>query len=723
MSFHLPRVNIVISDVKGFDSQGELSTLSIGFGLHQAWIYASMFGTSTMFSTFELVSVGARSIPTASITPFFLSSIIAFALTLLFIGITDQKFLHLYTSKRVLGASALVTSLGTFALFASSAPDPTGFIVVLAAGIVCGISSGVLIVFWGTAFARCSSSSIVLNSVLAIVFAMIVYGVLLYVVPNPFAGILTALLPLAELPFLWMKTPQSYILRHEVPIFQPLPVKKGVFSLRFGIPVLLAGFALGSLRSISTQVILPSPDLSVKALIIVAASILVLAVLLFVLFTGMHRYWDSLFRVMIPLVLLTLCFIPVSVTDNSLAASIMLIAGYMYLEALMWIFFGQLCQTFRLSSAFVFGIGRGVLALGSLAGTLTLANTEFLDALTPFGPYSGILFYMGALVIAYMFLPRVRDIKRMIDPSFEHRHTPLDDINDEMDELDAVVRDKPRAEVFSPLATIADSGRATLTQAEADNALETIMSGDGELIDADTLHAIDAANAQHTFEQEPPQNDAKKTAWAAGREAPVGSGASIQRQAAGGKDANKTSEEPSGGSTSSGTDSGHTSGVTVISRTAAATGTGTVSGATTARAASACAASTRAGVTSSAAAAHVPSSSSATAASAKAERASASSARISSTGGSNGSNDSGVRKGGRFRTQCETIANRYLLSRRETEVLFLLAKGHNAAYIQKKLCITQSTAKTHIYHIYQKLDIHTQQELLAMVSDGEDARR
>ena len=53
-------------------------------------------------------------------------------------------------------------------------------------------------------------------------------------------------------------------------------------------------------------------------------------------------------------------------------------------------------------------------------------------------------------------------------------------------------------------------------------------------------------------------------------------------------------------------------------------------------------------------------------------------------------------------------------------MLFLLAKGHNAAYIQKKLCITQSTAKTHIYHIYQKLDIHTQQELLAMISDGEE---
>lgn len=72
---------------------------------------------------------------------------------------------------------------------------------------------------------------------------------------------------------------------------------------------------------------------------------------------------------------------------------------------------------------------------------------------------------------------------------------------------------------------------------------------------------------------------------------------------------------------------------------------------------------------------------------------------------------------GRFHARCEEIADMYLLSRRETEVMFLLAKGHNAAFIQDKLCISKSTAKTHINHIYRKLDIHTQQELLNMVEE------
>lgn len=78
-----------------------------------------------------------------------------------------------------------------------------------------------------------------------------------------------------------------------------------------------------------------------------------------------------------------------------------------------------------------------------------------------------------------------------------------------------------------------------------------------------------------------------------------------------------------------------------------------------------------------------------------------------------------LRGGGRFRMQCEVIANRYLLSRRETEVMFLLARGFNAAYIQDKLCISRSTAKTHIGHIYRKLDIHSQHELLKMIDEVE----
>lgn len=72
---------------------------------------------------------------------------------------------------------------------------------------------------------------------------------------------------------------------------------------------------------------------------------------------------------------------------------------------------------------------------------------------------------------------------------------------------------------------------------------------------------------------------------------------------------------------------------------------------------------------------------------------------------------------GSFVRRCDQLSDEFGLSTREREVFFLLAKGHNAAYITDKLCVSRSTAKTHINHIYKKMDIHTQQELLTMVED------
>lgn len=81
--------------------------------------------------------------------------------------------------------------------------------------------------------------------------------------------------------------------------------------------------------------------------------------------------------------------------------------------------------------------------------------------------------------------------------------------------------------------------------------------------------------------------------------------------------------------------------------------------------------------------------------------------------------DSADRSSGPFKLKCSSVAERYLLSRKETEVLFLLARGHNSAYIQKVLYISAGTANTHMRHIYRKLDVHSQQELIETVEAEE----
>ena len=55
------------------------------------------------------------------------------------------------------------------------------------------------------------------------------------------------------------------------------------------------------------------------------------------------------------------------------------------------------------------------------------------------------------------------------------------------------------------------------------------------------------------------------------------------------------------------------------------------------------------------------------------------------------------------------------LTPREAEIFELLACGRNAGFIMESLGITRNTTKAHISHIYTKLGVHSQQELLSLV--------
>lgn len=57
------------------------------------------------------------------------------------------------------------------------------------------------------------------------------------------------------------------------------------------------------------------------------------------------------------------------------------------------------------------------------------------------------------------------------------------------------------------------------------------------------------------------------------------------------------------------------------------------------------------------------------------------------------------------------------LSPRQVEVLKYLSYGRNAETISKELFISRSTAKSHIYTIYKKIGVHTQQELLDLIQE------
>ena len=543
MASTFPHVTITVASKEdGTDASGELNTLSLGYGFHQAWIYSAMFSAGVFFGTdapFTMLFDGAY--PYSFIV--LITSMIFFGIALLALGFTNQMFLRFYVSKRALGLSALLTCLGTYASFFVPIGGPLGTFILLFAGLATGIGSSLMVVLWGTAFARYEFSTIILNTAVSVAIGIGLYMVLTHLVPPFCSGIITGIFPIAEVFILWRLTPIPYYRRREIPIFHPLTVKPTQFLVRLLIPTAIFGFALGVLRTVASNIVLPAADLTML-LVMGAAACLGMFIIIATIFISKNEgHWDLLFRALLPFIALGAIALPFLGSPGSLLACLALIAGYMCFEALMWIFFADLAQEFRLSPIFVFGTGHGTLALASLFGTVfamtPVGDIHHMGAGIDYG--SAALLVLFALIVGYALSPRQREVKAIVV-------APIEGVN-------------------------VDQGTEKLKK---------------------HIAALDERDAAATAAKEP---------------APV-------------------TEEPE----------------------------------------------------------QTPQDA-----------------------------EEGRRAKGRFHSQCEAIADRYLLSRRETEVMFLLAKGHNAAFIQDQLCISKSTAKTHINHIYRKLDIHTQQELLSMV--------
>lgn len=65
--------------------------------------------------------------------------------------------------------------------------------------------------------------------------------------------------------------------------------------------------------------------------------------------------------------------------------------------------------------------------------------------------------------------------------------------------------------------------------------------------------------------------------------------------------------------------------------------------------------------------------------------------------------------------QCRQIAQSYNLSKRQDEILVLLAKGRDVPYIANELVLSQNTVRTYKKSLYAACNIHSRQELVSLV--------
>lgn len=661
MGVRVPRItlNADFGDESAF---GELSLLSVGYGLHQAWVYATMFGTASVFGPMPCF----QGLYGSSVTVPYLISTIVYVFAMLLIAATDQRFLKLYTSRKLLCIGAALSCVGSLLLL--TVPFFGTPLAETASGIMTGIGSAILIVYWGTAFARTDSASIVLNTAIAISIAIGLFATVLHYAPFPVSAIAIACVPLLELAILLKKTPKPFHERDEVPIFKPLPINRGRFVVRFGAPVLVLGIALGMMRSNSLQNLVMKTSVGAQPMLLLAAGCATVLVLVTIMALGGGDRWSRFFQPLVPFIAVTVFIMPLASTENAALTSVIMLVGFLCFESLMWIFFADLSQRFRLSPVFVFGLGRAIMAVAIMFGTLVPVALASYAHLLPFGEQTLVILLLLVIVFAYALLPREREIESIIMPCPLVKAVSASFERKEESQRAAGLRNCGAAKGMDAALekAVAESAAQRERTADKPGSRRRSIRTDGRFLS--NRHAAAIRREAEAVSREVPasaDNAAADRAAREGGEGAMGTGAA----GSAGEPENTAVAQPAG--TTNGNDD-------------AADSTATSSAPPATR-----------------------------------ERQTTQPAPAAVAEARFAKPNEPARGGGRFRGKCETVANTFLLSRRETEILFFLAKGHNAAYIQEKLYISEGTAKTHIRHIYRKCDVHSQRDLMRMVENAQ----
>lgn len=631
MGFQVPRVTIKI-DFKEGASFGELSLISFGYGLHQVWIYSSMFDKGGIFGTGGLQAGPFND----QLSLAYFVSILIYGLLLLIASILDTKLIRALHATPTLVAAALLGATGTLLLLGSGAESPfDGSTLQIISGILTGTGSSILLLAWGIAFSRRDSASIIINGALSIAIGFGIYGLVLHQIPFPWGGAASALIPFAEIALL-------LVLRRHVSLdfdnrqlfFQPLPINHARFVMRFGLPVFFLGVALGIMRQTSIETILPGSAFEDQALLFVTACVATVLIMVTFLALGGDERWHIFFRPLIPFIAVTAIFIPFTTGGTSFWGTSVVLVGYMSFEALMWIFFSELSQRFRLSPIFVFGLGRGVMALAALGGSTLPLFTGALGAPTGLGEMGTVLIVLVAMMLAYALLPDEREMASIVAV------TPRK----------VAVQSASRA----PLIVV-NEGKADALERAREGAVPSApeQADVRTQVPANWEHAVVAALAE-----------LGETSGAASGQ--IASASSVVSAADGPTAVDAMQDDASDASAAS----------------------DTASSASTAPSPARQAMDFSRSIFAEETAAPAPA-------------------------------DDTPAARGRFRQRCEIVANTYLLSRRESEVMYYLARGYKSSHIQQQLYISEGTAKTHIRHIYRKLNIHSQQDLIHLIDEVE----
>lgn len=599
----LPRITIEYQEEETC-APGKLSfALIAGFGLHWAWVYLFMFDGAQLFSLHP-----AETPPPPLLFPVSLAS---FAAALLCYGLFLEPVRTLFGTAEKRSRNRLIAAASVLAsmllaiggnLFPAAQPA-----FIIAAGLLSGVGSAALLMSYGVSFSVCDLATTVVCTAASLPISALCFVAVstLGEAARPLGIMACLALPCAELICLRICSHQLVDNLEFTSI--TIPVNMRSFALHVCAPSLVFGFALGFIRTKAVLSLDETPDPTAAMLTVGCASLLAAGLLVLGMLTQRQSN-NFAFRTLMPVAAVLLSSLVVPGADESPWKPFALFCSYLMLEASMWIMYADISQRFRISAFTVFGFGRSLMALGTLAAHLLSQSGGMLHAAT-YETETLIAVLFSVVTFGVALLPTNRELRKTLRrgrlcPAFVD------------------LEDEPLRALFE--GTVA---RGTNEGANADDA-DKREAGTGMEKNSAQKIAGDMRNAQSE------RGDASE---------------------AGGADVQPARRDRAGRGDEDACDDAS-----------------------------------------------------------DAERADALSHAEAALAEATAEQDA-QRTAGRFKRKCSSVAERYLLSRKETEVLYLLAKGRKSAVIQECLYISEGTANTHMRHIYRKLDVHSQQELMDLV--------
>lgn len=525
MGIKIPAVTLSVRAKTG-EEAGELNGNAVGLGLLVLCLLAVLYGNTAQLAPdahwATCLAFGA-----------------SFAVAVLLGAAFDKRCHGIFRTFKPVVIVSIVCCLTPAALLGAALAEPAiQPILGVPCGLILGVGTAFLVFYWGISFGRADSPNIAFNASISTAIAVLLYALVIEKLPSLAAHLIICLVPLLNIFFLRQRVTENLpnVDMRDATYFSELHIARSSFALKIFPALACLGFVLALLLSHAGYCLTPAAGATGVGFTALAMALSCIIVLVSTTQTAKHdQSFNHTFRLMMPIVALLILPLPFTGAAEASPGNMLILTAMAMCITLGWTFLGNVCQEFRLSPVYVFGLGAGAVACGMLIAGITSSLTPtFVGSTMSHSSFGLILCLFGLVVVCGLF-PRKDDIHAIVVRSFAPEELYGAD--------DADVPEEPVPDMQAP------------TSAPSPTSPET--EGDG------------------------------------------------------------------------------------------------------------------------------------------------------------------LRKG-RFMRRCDRVADMYLLSRRETDVLYLLAKGRNVGYIKEKLYISEGTAKTHVHHVYKKLNVHSQQELIALIDSVED---